>query len=397
MKRIFTFLLICTMFLSLVASSYAVDNNQQENELIIENTEELIEVIELSLKDAINYALEHNKDLTIQDLNIKKAEVSYENNIRIVKNYNRNKDLIDSLPTPADELVQQKLLELGATERSLDLSLNIAKWNKQIKENEIKYNVEKAYYDLLLAEEQMEIAKESLELAQDQYEKGKTMYEVGTISSQQLLEMELAVSQAQSGYDAAEMGYEMQKMSFNNTLGLPLDQKVVLTDEIEYKEHEEINLEKSIKEALENNGSLKVAKENYELAQLTLEATKARYPEITYKYREQEILVEQAAKSLDMAKNGVEMGVRSAYLQLITAEKQIKTYEKTVEKAQRALELAEISFELGQSTSTEVSQARLQLMDAKNNLAKQIHAYNMALLDFHYSTGLGKTQISTGY
>lgn len=390
------------MILSLVASGYAVENGNEENQVATEEVDGLPEVIELTLEDAIKYALEHNRDLKIQDINIKKAEVNYDDNIRAVKQYEKIKDMdIPSLPrttpTSPDSIVDRKLLDLGVIKRSLELSVNIAKWNKQTKENEIKYNVEKAYYDLLLAERQMDIAGESLQLANEQYEHSKKMYELGTMSNQQLLAVELAVSQAQSGYDAANMAYELQKMNFNNTLGLSLDQEAALTDEIQYKEHEEINLQEALAQAMENNASLKVAQENYELAELTLQAVKARYPEITYRYREQEIEVEQAAKSLEMAKNGIEMGVRSAYLQLITAEKQIKTYEKAVEQAQRALELAELSFELGQSTSTEVTQARIQLMDAKNNLAKQIHAYNMALLDFKYSTGLGKTQISGMY
>lgn len=289
--------------------------------------------------------------------------------------------------------MQQSLIDNGGFERSIDLSLQIPTYNKELTINQVKYNVEKAYYDLKLAEEQVNIAKESLELANKQYEQSKKMHELGTISTQQLLSIELAVSQAQSGFDAAMMGYELQKMSFNNTLGLPLDQKIVLTSDIEYKEHEDIDLDESIKTALENNAGLKIAQENYEISKLTLQATKVRYPEITYKYREQEIAVEEALKNLETAKNGVEMGVRSAYLSLITSEKQINTYEKAVQNAQKALELAELSFELGQGTSNEVTQARIDLMNAKKSLAEQIHSYNMALLDFDYSIGLGKNPV----
>lgn len=398
MKKIIVFLLIFTIALFLTSFNYAIEDNTREKE-IASTKEQLPEVIELSLDDAIQYALQHNRDLKIQDLNIKKAQINYDDNIRIAKEYEKTKDLPKikiprTEPISPDSIINEKLLELGVTRRTLELNLNIANWNKQIKENEIKYNVEKAYYDLLLAKKQMDIAKESLELAKKQYNQSSKMYELGTISKQQLLSVELSVFQAQSGYDAAQMSYELQKMNFNNILGLPLDQEIILKDKIQYKAHEEIDLEQAIAEAMENNALLKVAKENYELAKLTLEATRARYPEITYKYREQEIAVEEAAKRVEVTENSIEMGIRSAYLALITAEKQIKTYEKAVEQAQAALELAELSFELGESTSTEVIQARIELMNAKENLAKQIHAYNMALLDFEYSIGLGKTQIS---
>lgn len=392
MKKVLTILLILIMSFSLIASAYAVTGNTDSTDSTA-SADSTDEILELNLDSAIQYALEHNRDMTIQDLNIKKAEISYDSQMKGVKEFNNLSNAAQKLyPT-----VDRKLFQLGVIERSAKLSLQKAKWNKELKVNEIMYNVEKAYYDLAQVGQGMEIAKESLELAEKQYEQSKKMFELGMLSKQQLLSIELAVSQAQSGYDSAVMGYEIQKMNFNNTLGLPLDQDIILTDQIQYKEYNEANIEEAIMTAFENSASLKVAIENHELSELTLKATKARYTENTYKYREQEVAVEMSAKSLDMAKNSIEMGIRATYLSLITSEKQTKTYELTVEKAQKALELAELSYELGQNTSTDVTQARIELMNAKTNLLKQIHTYNMALLDFKYNIGLGKTQIVGGF
>lgn len=407
MKRFMSFVLAVVMLFSIGAVAYAEDNSVNE---VKENKE-----IELSLKQAIEYALEHSRDVKIQDLDKKRTELKYEQDRRVIREYNRNKDNIDYVESLSRTELEQGIaaglidtdilsivdqreyFDLGILERQAKLSKQISIWNKEIKENEIKYNVEKAYFDLLQSEKDLEIAREGLELVNRQYEQSKKMYELGTISRQQLLSVELAVSQAQSGLDMATMGYELQKMSFNNTLGLPLDQKVKLTDKIEYKEHEEISLEESIQAAKENSAMLKVSQEGFELSELTFKAVKARHSTPNqYKYREQEIAVEQAAKNLDMAKNGVEMSVRAAYYSLITAEKQIKTYEKAVENAQKAYELTELSYELGQNTANDVTKARIDLMDAKKNLSKQIHAYNLALLDYKYSIGLGKNTISGG-
>lgn len=421
MKKILTItlsiLLVITAFIPVYGALDSPENEEDEQQI-----ENIPEVLELSLEDAIEYALVHNKDVNIAELNIKKAQVAYDQSKRQIKKSKDMQEEYENMISPSDmpkddmseeqylgyveaynsmrsvftnpdTIVQQKLFDNGATERSIDLSLQMPTYNKDLTINQVKYNVEKAYYDLKLAEEQANIVKESFELANKQYEQSKKMHELGTISTQQLLSIELGVSQAQSGLDAATMGYELQKMSFNNTLGLPLDQEIVLTSDIEYKEHEAIDLEKSIKLALENNAGLKISQESYEISKLTLEAIKVRYPEITYKYREQEVAVEQALKNLESAKNGVEMGVRAAYLSLTTAEKQINTYKKAVQKAQKALELAELSFELGQGTSNEVTQARIELMNAKKSLAEQVHSYNMALLDFNYSTGLGKNPV----
>lgn len=398
MERLLLFALVTVMLFSMSVITYAEDSVINE----IDSSKE----IELSLEQAIDYALKHSRDVKIQDLEMKRAQLQYEQGRsgardleEQIDEYENLEDSIKSgLRGEVIPIIESELLALGVLDRQAKLTRQISIWNKEIKENEIKYNVEKAYFDLLQSEKDMEIAKEGLELANKQYEQSKKMYELGTISNQQLLSVELAVSQAQSGLDMALMGYELQKMSFNNTLGLSLGQNVKLTDKIEYKTYEEIKLEEAIKVANENSAMLKVSKESYELSELTFKAVRAKHSTPNqYKYREQEIAVEQAAKNLDTAKNGVEMSVRSAYYSLITAEKQIKTYEKAVENAEKAYELTELSYNLGQNTSNDVTKARIELMDAKKNLSKQIHAYNLALLDFKYSIGLGKNTINGGF
>jgi len=397
MKKFLALTIAAVMLFSLSVITYADDNLDE-----IDPNEEL----ELSLEKAIDYALKHSRDMKIQDLEMKKAQLQYDQGRHEAREFEEQIEEYENLPDEIKSqmrgevipIIERELLELGVLDRQAKLTRQIAIWNKEIKENEIKYNVEKAYFDLLQSEKELEIARESLELANRQYEQSQKMYELGTISHQQLLSAEFAVFQAQSALDMAVVGYELEKMSFNNTLGLPLSQKIKLTDKIEYKNHEEINLEEAIETAFENSALIKVSKENYELSELTFKAVRAKHVTPNqFKYREQEIAVEQAAKSLDNAKNGVEMQVRTAYYSLITAEKQIKTYERAVENAERAYELAELSYSLGQNTLNDVTKARIDLMDAKKNLSKQVHAYNLALLDFKYAISLGKNTIGSGF
>ncbi len=369
-------------------------NNNEETETVEEE-----EILTLSLDAAIEYAFENNKDIAIQEIELQKSEVSYDQNRKALRDSEKAFDLMSSISGPRtyevtpDYNVNKELLDNGASKRQVKLAYQIAKWNKEIKENEIRYNVEKAYFDLSQMEKELEIAEENLALSQKQHKDGKLMHELGTISEQELLGLEMALSQAQTVYDATKVGYDMQLMNFQNTLGLSFDTKVNLTDTIEYKEYESIDLEKSIESALENSAMVKVAQESYELAELTLQAIKVRYPDITFKYKEQEAEIAKAEKTLETAENGVEMGVRSAYSNLLTSEKQIETLQKSVEVAEKMAQLAEVSFELGQGTSTKVMEANINLMNAKKELTSQIHAFNMALLDYEYSIGLGKNQI----
>ena len=358
-------------------------------------TEEAETVMELSLDQAIEYALENSKDIKIQEIELQKADVAYDEGIRDVKKAENNidemfsRDPVTGMAVP-DAAINRTLVENGASRRGVKLAYDVAEWNKDLKINEIKYNVEKSYFDLLQAEKELEIAKENLALSQKQLEHGNLRFELGLISKQQLLGIEIGFSQAQVGVDSAKMYNDLQLMSFQNTLGLAFDKKVDLTDSIVFKKHEAIDLDLAIKQGLENNVNIKAAKENFEISKLTLAATKVRYPENTYRYRDQNAELAKSEKNYETAKSGVEMSVRSAVLNLLTAEKQIGIYEKTIEQAQQAVKIAEASFDLGKTTSTEVNQANINLMNAKKDLSKQIHAYNLALLDYESSIGIGK-------
>ncbi|MDY0235559.1 MAG: TolC family protein [Gudongella sp.] len=362
--------------------------------VITEPTEE--EILTLTLQEAIGFALLNNKEMQIQNLELAKAEISYKENKRAIEKAEDGAEMLEKLGIPRsyevtpDQIVNNALIEKGVSMKQVELALLSAQMNVEMKENQIKYNVEKAYFDLLQKEKELLISGENLALTQKQYDNGKLRYDLGMISKQQLLGLELGLSQAQSGYDAAKMVNEIQLLSFKTTLGLALEKEIDLTGEIEIKEYEPIDLEESIKLALENNAGIIMAKENAEIQPLILEATSGRFPPITFRYRQQEVEVAKAEESLQQAMVGVEMGVRTSILNLKTSEEQIATFQKAVTMATETVKIAELSFELGQNTPADVLEANINLMSAKKNLAQQIHAFNTALLDYRYSMGLGK-------
>ncbi|WP_066506215.1 TolC family protein [Abyssisolibacter fermentans] len=373
MKKISVMFLVILTAFSLIGATYA------------ENTDQL----NMTLEQAVNYALEHNKDMDIENLNIQKAELSHRQVKRQIEKFNDDKEYKLSLKAYNRDLYNRMIK--GVVEKQDELGLETANKNKEIKINRIKYDVEKAYFDILQAEKQVEIADEGRKLSQEQYDHSKKMFELGTISKQQLLESELNLSNAKSGYDNAVMAYDLQKLNFNRTIGLDYDTKVKLVDKFEFdvEKEEAVDLNESIKTALENNFSVYMAEQNVELGKLTLEVVKIDYPENTTKYKDQQISVMQSEKQLETAKNGIEMAVRSSYIQMQNAKKQIASYELAVTKAESAYKLSELSFKIGQGKSSDVKGAQISLEQSKYNLAKQIYAYNMAKLDFKYGLGIG--------
>lgn len=231
-------------------------------------------LLSLSLQEAIDYALLKNKEIEIQKLELAKAEISYTENKRSIKSAEKGAERLDSLGIPRtyevtpDQQVNAALIDKGVSEKQNSLSLLSAKMNVEMKENQIKYNVEKAYFDLLQKEKELVISGENLSLSQKQYDNAKLRFDLGMISRQQLLGLELGLAQAKSGYDASQMIYKIQLLQFKITLGIPLEKEIKLTGKIEIKEYDPIDLEESIKLALEKNASIILSKENAEIQPL---------------------------------------------------------------------------------------------------------------------------------
>lgn len=374
MKKIISMILIVLMLTSMFVV-YAEDTKTPTEP-------QIPKTMSFTVEEAVQYAIDHNRDIKIQDIYIEKAEVG------------SSKTIFETNKNAEYEVVNKKLRDLGVARRSGKLQTDIAHWNKEITINEIKYNTTKMYYDLFKTTEMVNIAENGLTLAKNVYEQGVLKHKLGTISSQQLLFVETELKQAESNLDNAKLGYQLQKMSFNDELGLPLTTDIQLKSRISYTKHKEIDLENAVNEGFKNNGMLKVLQESYEISKLTLQAISVKYPSNTFMYKEQDAKTEETFNNLEKSKNKVEFQVRSSLLTAENEEKQIETYNKSVEKAENIYRLTLLSFEVGESTVNDVASSRIGLMDTKVQLLNKIHSYNIAMLDFEYSMGLGKAKLN---
>lgn len=402
MKKILWILIIIVLIFVASMTSFAtadVKHNFNKYKTII-----------FTLKEAIDYAINNSEDLRILKLELERAEKQHKQHSRYLRRYSdeeKDEDLLEYYnglklsPTHQSSNVNKSLKDNGAKKKKVDIVLDIAEWNLQLMENKIRYNVEKGYYDLLQIEEDMNIAKESLTLAKNQYDQGKEMNALGFISEQQLLAAELGQYQAQTNYDMSSMRYDIQKMNFNNIIGLPLLQKSEISNKEKFKLYKYTNVDLDVKKANENNAIIKFALANKEIIELTskaLENTTYKW-EMTYTKKEleyklelidKEIELKMAENNLQSIKNAVELSIRTAGMVLLNTGKQIDIYNVAANKAQKNYEIVQLKFQIGETTPNEVNQARMELMSAKTSLSKQMHEHNLAYLDYKYGIGLGK-------
>jgi len=93
--------LITLTVVSSGASTFATEQmtTKEYNEVTkIETLAEESKVLRLTLEEAIQYALEHNKDMIIQDIKIEKQELEYDKNMSHIKKYNKSEKGSDDIP-----------------------------------------------------------------------------------------------------------------------------------------------------------------------------------------------------------------------------------------------------------------------------------------------------------
>ncbi|SNS68723.1 Outer membrane efflux protein [Anaerovirgula multivorans] len=228
-----------------------------------------------TLQQAINYATENSPLISISNTAIEKAKVSF----REAKGaYKESEDS----PTGAFE---SQLLKDGYYKRMAEKALKLAEKGKVQTTKFIKFMVEKNYFNLLNARENVNIQNSILELAEENLDIAKKKYDLGIISELELISFENSLAQTEVDLRSAQRASEYEQMNFNKALALPLQTKIKLTDVVEVNAPEDIDIEKKVSAALQNRMEIISAREQYEVDKLYFDITAKWYPSITYKHQ----------------------------------------------------------------------------------------------------------------
>lgn len=108
------------------------------------------------------------------------------------------------------------------------------------------------FFDLLLAQKNIEIAELNYSNADTLYRIAQGRYHLGTIAENELLQMELAFLNAGAALNEANIDLEIQKFQLNSYLGLPQDVNIELIIPKEIPELD-VELQEALNAAWDNN------------------------------------------------------------------------------------------------------------------------------------------------
>ena len=382
------------------------------------------EVQELSLRKAIEYAVEHNKQLQVsrKDIDLYRQKVresvsqgrpqvngslDYSTNFGYKMNFGgsaiKMKDQ-SNVGATLSQLIFSGQWILGI--QTSKIAEQIANQQVNITELDIKENIFNTYYAILVSERLRDIIKQNLENMDQIYQHTKNMYDAGTVEITDVDQIRINVGQLKNNLLALDRNVEVNYNLLRLQLGLQAENPVRLTDPLESFLGQEDYVKLAVKQfEINNNPEFQLMQTQEELSKKMVGLQKWTFaPTITGTYSYNYKLLKpdfdmspkhsavismdipifsglQRKAQLEQAKIELEQTSLNKSLledQLYVNEKQYK-YElknatenyylqkENIQVAKRVLENIQRKYEFGAVSSLDLTQANNNYLEAENN------------------------------
>jgi len=176
------------------------------------------------------------------------------------------------LRQPIEALFGYNNLRLSYQQAKLAYELS----NKQLKREELNlvYDISQEFFTLVSFHESMNIAQQSLDKQKEAFDIAQSKYKAGLIREVEALQMEVDLSEAINNLDIAKVNYASQMKLFKETLGIELNDSVIIKSDLSYN-IVVVDPEKAVALALENRLELRENEIQIELSQMEIKRRKA--------------------------------------------------------------------------------------------------------------------------
>jgi outer membrane protein TolC len=299
-----------------------------------------------------------------------------------------------------------------------------------------------AYYDVLLAQQQITVHEASVNLLQKELEDQQNRLNAGTVPKFNVLRAEVAVANERPALIQAKNNYRIAKNNLSNLLGYNLprdiweDVPLNLSDSFDDAPYE-VNLPDAIQQALSQRSELVALRKTEELQKLNIVNAKSGYkPTVSVfagydwynaqftapvtldhdihgwnagaqlswdifdglltrgKVVQANALYEKSENDLAGESRQIELEVRTAYSDFIEAKEVLDSQQKVQEEADEALREAKARAEAGTGTQLDVLDAETALTQARTTQVQALHDYDTARAKLQRAIGENMIQAS---
>jgi outer membrane protein TolC len=410
------------------------------------------EPLQLSVKDAVQRALENNLGLLLQE----EAEATARGA--------RWRALADLLPNVSGTLgARRQVINLEAfgfpakpsivgpfsvydtrvslSQAVVDLeALNDARASA-FDQQAAKYGVRTArdlvvlvavnlYLETVATASRVEMTRAQQETAEALLKQAQDLKNAGLVAGIDVLRAEVQLQTTRQRVIAAENDFEKAKLQLARAIGLPIGQPVTLTDKIPYTAMPAPPLEQVLSRAFESRADYLAARSRLDAARAsqraangallpslrvdadygaigqTFESAHSTYTvaatvrvpvfeggRATARRVETGSLVRQREAELADLRSRVEFDVRSALLDLRAADQQVQAAQTSVRLAGDELTQARDRFAAGVASNLEVTQAQEAVAAASENYIAALYSHNLAKASLARAVGIAESTV----
>jgi outer membrane protein len=310
----------------------------------------------------------------------------------------------------------------------LELDYENASLNYSIQRLALEQTITSQFFDVYLAQLNLEIAEDELENTSKNYEIVKNKVEAGLLAEEELYQAELNFANAQLSVQDNELALANAEETFKREIGMNLDENIQLSTDLDVQAVA-VDLEKAIDYALQSRMELRQRQIDIEKAFFNLERTRAsnefradlqltlgifgdneqlsriyqtptRNPSVgvsvnipiwdwgarNARVQAQEVSLRSQRLNLNEDRKQIRMDIRRAYRSIQTQMPRIEIARKNVENAERTYEINLERYVNGDLTGIDLNQFQTQLSNKKIEYARALINYKTQLLELKVLT-----------
>ncbi|HOQ80963.1 MAG TPA: TolC family protein [Candidatus Cloacimonadota bacterium] len=307
---------------------------------------------------------------------------------------------------------------------------NLQKKTYELQEEQLVFDITKAYYELVLLNEVVNIQREALDLANSHFQRVQNLNKNGLVSEYDLLRADLEVSKLAPALEDIENKFAIAQTNFKRQIGELSTDDLAFDDKLEKVTVPSLTLDEAINSGLENRIELYLSDLSVEMYQVKHNAEKGNYlpnvlltADITKfsSTKEFEIKsenfgtqysagivfqiplftgmsnnakIQQTKHELKKAELGnmdakdlIKLEITNNWQSLQTAVQQLNVQEKNIKTAEKGYEIANERYENNIGIQLEILDAQTQLNGAKVSYIQALYQLNIAVNSFNKSIG----------
>jgi outer membrane protein TolC len=412
------------------------------------------DTIQLTVKDAVQRALQFNLGLLLQEQAVKtaggarwRALASLLPDVSAAGTSSRQVINLDAYGFPGEPsiigpfnvfdarvYVSQPILDLRAVNeaRAASAKERAERLGVRTARDLVTLVAVNLYLESVAAASRIEAAHAQQATAETLFKQASDMKNAGVVAGIDVLRAQVQLQNQRQRTIRAENDFEKSKLQLARAIGLPSGQPFALTDQIPYAPLADVTLESALKTAFESRADYLAARERVTAAQSSRRAASAEHiptlhldadygaigqtpsdAHATFRIAgtlrvplfdagrsnarriESEADLRRREAELEDFRGRVEYDVRSALLDLRAAGQQLEAAQANVTLAGQELEQARDRFAAGVAGSLEVSQAQQAVASASDSYIEALYAHNLAKASLARAVGTAEQSVMT--